>query len=101
MLGSTIIGLEDHTPENIDGVIEHAVRHDTVFRDFMLYTPLPGTPLHAELWPWRVKRESECCLADIHGQSIFNYRHPHLQDGVEQELIVRAFSGTSRSTARA
>ena len=44
VLGSTIIGLEDHTPENIDGVIEHAVRHDTDFHQFMLYTPLPGTP---------------------------------------------------------
>ena len=92
VLGSTIIGLEDHTPENIDGVIEHAVRHDTVFHQFMLYTPLPGTPLHAELSAQgRMKDESECCLADIHGQSIFNYRHPHIRGGLETELIVRAF----------
>ena len=49
VLGSTIIGLEDHTPENIDQVIERAVRHGTDFHQFMLYTPLPGTPLHAEL----------------------------------------------------
>ena len=48
VLGSTIIGLEEHTPENIDQVIEHAVRHNTDFHQFMLYTPLPGTPLHAE-----------------------------------------------------
>ena len=44
VLGSTIIGLEDHTPENIDRAIEHAVRHDTDFHQFMLYTPIPGTP---------------------------------------------------------
>jgi len=44
ILGSTIIGLENHTPENIDQVIAHAVRHDTDFHQFMLYTPLPGTP---------------------------------------------------------
>ena len=49
VLGSTIIGLEDHTPENIDAAIEHAARHDTDFHQFMLYTPIPGTPLHAEL----------------------------------------------------
>ena len=49
VLGSTIIGLEDHTPENIDEVIDYAVRHDTDFHQFMLYTPIPGTPLHAEL----------------------------------------------------
>jgi hypothetical protein len=92
VLGSTIIGLEDHAPENIDGVIEHAVRHETDFHQFMLYTPLPGTPLCAELSAQgRMKDESEYHFADIHGQSVFNYRHPHLRDGAETELIVRAF----------
>jgi radical SAM superfamily enzyme YgiQ (UPF0313 family) len=92
VLGSTIIGLEDHTPENIDRVIEHAVRHDTDFHQFMLYTPLPGTPLHAELArQGRMKDESEYDISDIHGQSLFNYRHPHIRDGLETELIVRAF----------
>jgi hypothetical protein len=92
VLGSTIIGLEGHTPENIDGVIEYAVRHDTDFHQFMLYTPLPGTPLHAELSAQgRMKDESECEMADVHGQSLFNYRHPHIRNGLETELIVRAF----------
>ena len=92
VLGSTIIGLENHTPENIDAAIERAVSHDTVFHQFMLYTPLPGTPLHAELSAQgRMKDESECQLADVHGQSLFNYRHPQIQNGLETELIVRAF----------
>jgi hypothetical protein len=92
VLGSTIIGLEDHTPENIDAAIEHAVQYDTDFHQFMLYTPIPGTPLHAELTSQgRMKDESEFQAADIHGQSVFNYRHPHIQDGQETELIVRAF----------
>ncbi len=73
-------------------MIEHAVRHDTDFHQFMLYTPLPGTPLYAELSAQgRMKDESEYDLADIHGQSVFNYRHPHIRDGLETELIVRAF----------
>src|SRR5580692_3359530 len=42
--GSTIIGLEHHTPDNIIAEIEHAVSHDTDFHQFMLYTPVPGTP---------------------------------------------------------
>jgi biotin synthase-like enzyme len=46
VLGSSIIGLEHHTPENIDQVIAHAVSHDTDFHQFMLYTPVPGTPLY-------------------------------------------------------
>ena len=49
VLGSTIVGLEHHTPENIGGEIEHAVAHDTDFHQFMLYTPVPGTPLYAEM----------------------------------------------------
>ena len=92
VLGSTIIGLEGHTPENIDQVIEHAVGHDTVFHQFMLYTSLPGTPLHANLSAQgRMKDESECNLADVHGQSLFNYRHPHIHGSLETEFIVRAF----------
>jgi radical SAM superfamily enzyme YgiQ (UPF0313 family) len=92
VLGSTIIGLESHTPVNIDKVIEHAVRHDTDFHQFMLYTPLPGTPLHAELSAQgRMKDESEYDISDIHGQSHFNYRHPQIRDGQETDLIVRAF----------
>ena len=42
--GSTIIGLEHHTPDNIRKEIEYAVDHGTDFHQFMLYTPVPGTP---------------------------------------------------------
>ncbi len=92
VLGSTIIGLEDHTPENIDDAIEHAARHDTDFHQFMLYTPIPGTPLHAELTAKGImKDESEFDQADIHGQHVFNYRHQHIKDGQEGEFMTRAF----------
>ncbi len=92
VLGSTIIGLEDHTPDNIDQVIDYAVRHNTDFHQFMLYMPLPGTPLHAEFCSQgRMVDETECPLADTHGQSRFNYRHAHIAAGLESELIVRAF----------
>ena len=49
LLGSTIVGLEHHTPENIADEIEHAVAHDTDFHQFMLYTPVPGTPLYFQM----------------------------------------------------
>ena len=92
VLGSTIIGLENHTPENIDEAIDHAVRHDTDFHQFMLYTPIPGTPLHAELTAkGLMKDESEYHLSDIHGQLIFNYRHPHINDQQTAEFMLRAF----------
>ena len=74
VLGSTIVGLEHHTPENIGGEIEHAVAHDTDFHQFMLYTPVPGTPLYAEMTA-QGRMLDGIDLADIHGQDRFNFRH--------------------------
>jgi radical SAM superfamily enzyme YgiQ (UPF0313 family) len=92
VLGSTIIGLEHHTPENIDHVIDYAVRHNADFHQFMLYMPAPGTPLHAEMSArGLMKDESECPPADAHGQYIFNYRHQHIGEGRETDLLLRAF----------
>ncbi len=93
VLGSTIIGLENHTPENIGEAIEHAARHDTDFHQFMLYTPIPGTPLHAELSAQgRMKDPGSYHPGDIHGQLILNYRHPHIPEGQEGEMMLRAFT---------
>ena len=93
VLGSTIIGLEHHTPENIEGVIDYAVRHDADFHQFMLYSPSPGTPFYHELADrGRLKDEEEFPWADWHGQLAFSWRHPHIKDGQETEFIVRAFS---------
>jgi len=92
ILGSSIIGMEDHSPENIDEVIEHAISHDSEFHQFMLYTPIPGTPLFAELEKkGTLKSLASVPIADIHGQHIFNYHHPHIPDGEETELLLRAF----------
>ena len=92
VLGSTIIGLENHSRENIDQVIDYAVRYRTDFHQFMLYTPVPGTPLHAQLSAeHRMKDEGECHPGDIHGQLMFNYHHPHIKNGEEGEFVLRAF----------
>lgn len=93
VLGSTIIGLEDHSSSNIDKVIGYAVRHNTDFHQFMLYTPIPGTPLYTEIEAkGLIKDEAECNPADIHGQSILNYRHPFLNDKQTAEFMLRAFN---------
>jgi radical SAM superfamily enzyme YgiQ (UPF0313 family) len=92
VLGSTIIGLEDHTPENIGAVIDYAVSHDTVFHQFMLYTPNPGTPLYEKhLQEGTLLPESVMPPADSHGQYRFNYRHPHIHDGMEEKFLLDAF----------
>jgi radical SAM superfamily enzyme YgiQ (UPF0313 family) len=92
VLGSSIVGLPEHGPENIDEAIEHAVAHDTEFHQFMLYTPIPGTPLYAEhLASGTLLDERECPPADAHGQLRFNFRHPRITGGQETEFLLRAF----------
>jgi hypothetical protein len=93
VLGSSIIGMENHTPENLDQVIEEAVRHDAVFHQFMLYTPIPGTPLFEQhrkdgtLLP-----EATFPVADAHGQYRFNFRHAHIHQGCEEKFLLKAFN---------
>ncbi|MEE9534682.1 MAG: cobalamin-dependent protein [Acidimicrobiia bacterium] len=92
VLGSSIIGLEEHTPQNIDAAIDYAVSHDTDFHQFSLYTPIPGTPLHAEHQARGTLLDpSECPEADSHGLFEFNFRHPHIKNGQEAEFLLRAF----------
>jgi radical SAM superfamily enzyme YgiQ (UPF0313 family) len=92
VLGSSIVGLAGHGADNIDRAIDHAVAHDTEFHQFMLYTPVPGTPLHAEhRRNGTLLSAEECPDADTHGQLRFNYRHPRIRSGEETEYLLRAF----------
>ena len=72
--GSTIVGLEHHTPDNIAEEIESAVAYQTDFHQFMLYTPVPGTPLYQEMSD-QGRLLKDIAPADIHGQFKFNFRH--------------------------
>jgi len=72
--GSTIIGLEHHTPDNIVGEIESAIDYQTDFHQFMLYTPVPGTPLYQEMSE-QGRLLTDVDFADVHGQYKFNFRH--------------------------
>jgi radical SAM superfamily enzyme YgiQ (UPF0313 family) len=90
LLGSTIVGLEHHTPENISDEIEHAISHETDFHQFMLYTPVPGTPLYSEIErQGRLLPDVE--LADIHGQDKFNFRHAAISRDDSKRFLDGAF----------
>lgn len=90
LLGSTIVGLEHHTPGNIREEIDFAVSHGTDFHQFMLYTPVPGTPLYEQI-------ESEgrllpdVDLADIHGQFKFNFQHAAISREESKRFLDWAF----------
>jgi len=90
VLGSTIIGLEHHTPANIDAVINDAVGHQTVFHQFMLYTPMPGTPLHRQVGA-EGRLLDGINLADIHGQDRFNFKHAAISRDESKVFLDRAF----------
>jgi len=92
VLGSSIIGLENHRPETIDRVITHAVSQRTDFHQFMLYTPNPGTPLYKQhLEAGDLLDESEFPAADAHGQYRFSYRHKYIRNGQEETFLLDAF----------
>jgi len=90
LLGSTIVGLEHHTPENIHEEIEHAVSHETDFHQFMLYTPVPGTPLYKEMQEKRLLLDVD--LADIHGQHKFNFQHAAISRDDSNRFLEAAFA---------
>jgi radical SAM superfamily enzyme YgiQ (UPF0313 family) len=88
--GSTIVGLEHHTRENIVAEIEYAVEHNTDFHQFMLYTPVPGTPLYQQ-----ISEEGRLLegidYADIHGQFKFNFKHQALTRDDSKRFLDWAF----------
>jgi hypothetical protein len=89
LLGSTILGLEHHTPGNLPAEIEHAVAHDTDLHQFMLYTPVPGTPLYRQMQ--EEGRLLDVDLADIHGQDMFNFNHPAISRTESRRFLELAF----------
>ncbi|MCP4746827.1 MAG: B12-binding domain-containing radical SAM protein [Desulfobacteraceae bacterium] len=92
ILGSSIIGLENHSPENMEQIIEDAIGYKTDFHQFMLYTPNAGTPLYEKhKVDGTLLDESEFSPADAHGQYRFNYRHRHIKNGQEEQFLHRAF----------
>jgi len=88
--GSTIIGLEHHTPDNIVAEIESAVDYQTDFHQFMLYTPVPGTPLYQDI-AGQGRLLNDIDFADIHGQYKFNFRHSAISRDDSKRFLDWAF----------
>jgi len=88
--GSTIVGLEHHTPDNIIEEIEAAIAHQTDFHQFMLYTPVPGTPLYQEMAE-QGRLLPDVDFADVHGQFKFNFRHAAISREDSKRFLDWAF----------
>lgn len=80
-------------PYYISQIINYAISHETDFHQFMLYTPVPGTPLFEQhRREGTLLTDSEISAADVHGQYRFNYRHRHIHDGQEEKYLLNAFA---------
>jgi radical SAM superfamily enzyme YgiQ (UPF0313 family) len=90
LLGSTIVGLEHHTPENIRQEIDFAISHHTDFHQFMLYTPIPGTPLYEQM-STEGRMLDGVSYGDIHGQFKFNFKHPAIDREQSKKYLDWAF----------
>ncbi len=88
--GSTIIGLEHHTPDNLAEEIESAIAYQTDFHQFMLYTPVPGTPLYQEMSE-QGRLLPDIDFADVHGQFKFNFRHAAISREDSKRFLDWAF----------
>ena len=88
--GSTIIGLEHHTRENIGEEIDYAVSHHTDFHQFMLYTPVHGTALFKEMSE-QGRMLDNIDLADVHGQHKFNFQHAAISRDDSKRFLDWAF----------
>jgi radical SAM superfamily enzyme YgiQ (UPF0313 family) len=88
--GSTIIGLEHHTPDNIFDEIQFAVDCETDFHQFMLYTPVPGTQLHEQMAA-QGRMLDDVSLADTHGQHKFNFHHETISRDDSKKFLDWAF----------
>ena len=70
----------------------------TDFHQFMLYTPVPGTPLYREMQEKQLLLDVD--LADIHGQHKFNFKHSAISRDDSNHFLDWAFWRDFQRTAR-
>jgi hypothetical protein len=90
VLGSGILCMEHHTPENMQEDIDFLVGLKTDLSQFMLYTPLPVTALYEEHKKRGILR-SDIPFEEWHGQKELIYSHPHFKDDEPEKWLSSAF----------
>jgi hypothetical protein len=90
VLGSGILCMEHHTPDNIQQDIDFLVGLDADMVQFMLLTPLPVTGLYRDMQRRGMLRE-DVPYADNHGQKHLAYHHPAFLAGDPERWLNRAF----------
>ena len=90
VLGSAILCMEHHTPDNIANDIEYVVRLNADMVQFMLYTGMPVTPLYKN-HKARGLLKTDLPYEEWHGQNILNWNHAAFPNGAAKYWLDFAF----------
>jgi radical SAM superfamily enzyme YgiQ (UPF0313 family)/anti-anti-sigma regulatory factor len=101
-IASMVLGYDFHTEESIQQDIDYMLSLNSTFNQFMLYTPLPGTPLFKKAA--REGRILNLPWKDFDGFH-FTMRHPHISpermERIQREAYERGFHQLGPSIIRA
>lgn len=93
-IGSMILGYDFHTPDNIYDDIDYLISLEPTFNQYMMYTPLPGTPLYE-------KYKAENRIIDLPWSRFngfeFTIMHPHFSPGEMKKTQEEAYKRASRA----
>jgi hypothetical protein len=90
VLGSAILCMEHHTPDNIANDIEHVVRLNADMAQFMLYTGMPVTQLYKDHQE-RGLLKAGLPYEEWHGQNMMNWNHAAFPGGEAKRWLDFAF----------
>jgi hypothetical protein len=90
VLGSGILCMDHHTPENIQEDIDFMIGIEADTVQFMLFTPLPVTGLYKRLKNEGLIKE-DLPFEEWHGQKMLNWNHPAFPDDTAEQFLKGAF----------
>ncbi|MBN1269580.1 MAG: hypothetical protein JXB04_08335, partial [Kiritimatiellae bacterium] len=90
VLGSAILCMEHHTPDNIADDIDYAVGLNADMVQFMLYTGMPVTRLYEE-HKARGLLKADLPYEEWHGQNMMNWNHAAFPNGEAKHWLDLAF----------
>lgn len=90
VLGSGILCMEHHTPENIDEDIDFMIDIEADTVQFMLFTPLPVTGLYTRLKKKGLLKE-DLEFEEWHGQKMLNWNHHAFPGDLAEKTLKGAF----------
>jgi len=98
VLGSGILCMEHHTPDNMQDDIDFLVGLEADMVQFMLLTPMPVTALY-ERHRRKGWLKTEIPLEEWHGQKLLTYDHPAFPGDSAARWLDRAFRQDHRANS--